>query len=74
MAKGDVYVLRSDNGWRVETEGSARRRCTHQTQAEARQAARELARRDKVQLLVHGRNGRIRERNTYGNDPRRTKE
>ena len=23
MAKGDVYVLRSDNGWRVETEGSA---------------------------------------------------
>jgi hypothetical protein len=72
MAKGDVHVVPSDRGWRVETEGSARARSTHQTQAEARQAARELARRNKVELLVHGRNGQIRERNTYGNDPRRT--
>ena len=74
MAKGDVHVLPSDKGWRVETEGSSRPRSTHRTQAEARQAARKLARRNKVELLVHGRNGRIRERNTYGKDPRRTKD
>ena len=73
MANGDVHVLPSDNGWRVETEGSSRARSTYQTQAEARQAARELARRNKVELLVHARNGRICERNTYGKDPRRSK-
>jgi hypothetical protein len=73
MAKGDVHVVPSETGWRVETEGSSRARSTHQTQAEATRAAREVARREKVELLVHGRNGRIRERSSYGEDPRRTK-
>jgi hypothetical protein len=72
MATGDVHVVPSDKGWRVEVE-AARARSTHETQAEARQAAREIARRSKAELLVHGRNGQIRERNTYGKDPRKTK-
>lgn len=73
MANGDVHVVPGDKGWRVEVEGTARARSTHQTQAEARQAAREVARRTKTELLVHGRNGQIRERNTYGVDPRSSK-
>ena len=73
MAKGDVDVVAGDKGWRVEVEGTARARSTHTTQAEARQAAREIARRSKSELLVLGRNGRIRERNTYGTDPRQSK-
>lgn len=73
MANGDVHVVPGDNGWRVEVEGGSRARSTHRTQAEARAAARDLARRDKVELLVHGRNGQIRARNTYGADPRRRK-
>jgi hypothetical protein len=56
MAKGDVHVVAGDKGWRVEVEGTARARSTHTTQAEARQAAREIARRSKSKLLVHGRN------------------
>lgn len=73
MAKGDVHVVPSDTSWRVEIEGSRRARSTHETQVEARQAAREIARRKKVELLIHGRDGRIRDRNTYGEDPRRHK-
>ena len=69
MAKGDVHVVPGDKGWRVEIEGSGRARSTHQTQAEGRQAAREIARRSKREVLIHGRNGRIRDRNSYGNDP-----
>jgi Uncharacterized protein conserved in bacteria (DUF2188) len=71
--KGDVHVVPSDKGWRVEVEADGRARSTHPTQSEARLAAREIARRSKRELLVHGRDGRIRERNTYGKDPRRTK-
>jgi len=74
MATGDIHVVPSENGWRVEAEGSDRARSTHNTQAEARSAARDLARKNKVELLVHGRNGQVRERNTYtGHDPRRSK-
>jgi len=73
MAKGDVHVVPGEKGWRVEVEGTARARSTHSTQAEARRAARVIARRSKTELLVHGRNGQIRDRNTYGTDPRRSK-
>lgn len=73
MAKSAVHVVPSDKGWRVEIEGSGRARSMHPTQAEARTAARDIARRSKSELLIHGRNGRIRERNTYGRDRRRIK-
>jgi hypothetical protein len=41
--------------------------------AEAREAAREVARRTKRELFVHGRDGRIRERDAYGTGPRSSK-
>jgi uncharacterized protein DUF2188 len=73
MANGDVHVVPSEKGWRVEVAGANRARSVHRTQAEAREAGREIARRTKRELVVHARNGQIRERNTYGRDPRRTK-
>ena len=71
--KGDVHVVPHNGRWRIEVEGTARPHSTHDTQAGARQVARDVAKRNKTELLVHGRNGRVRERNTYGRDPRRIK-
>jgi hypothetical protein len=73
MAKGDVHVVPSDQGWRVEIAADGRARSVHRTQVEARAAARQIARQNKRELFVHGRDGQIRERNTYGKDPRKTK-
>ena len=70
--KGDVHVVPSEKGWRVEIEGTGGARSTHKTQAEAAQTARRIARQNKTELLIHGRN-KVRERNTYGRDPRRSK-
>lgn len=72
MAKGDVHVVPSEQGWRVEIAAKGRARSVHRTQADAREAAREIARKTERELFVHGRDGRIRERNTYGKDPQRT--
>jgi Uncharacterized protein conserved in bacteria (DUF2188) len=71
--KGDVHVVPHERRWRVEVEVTARPRSTHDTQAAARDTAREIARKNESELLVHSRTGRIRERNTYGRDPRRSK-
>ena len=71
--QGDVHVMPADKGWRVEVEGSGRARSTHRTQSEAAKAARTIARNNKSELLIHGRNGRVRDRSTYGSGPRRTK-
>jgi hypothetical protein len=71
--KGDVHVMPSDKGWRVQIEGTGGARSTHKTQAEAAKTARRIARQNKTELLIHAKNGRVRERNTYGHDPRQIK-
>ncbi len=72
--QGDVYVVhrKEQVKWAVEVEGG-RARSTHATKAEAERAGREVARRNKSELLIHRRDGKITERNTYGRDPRRSK-
>ena len=49
--------------------GNERASSVHGTQREAIAAARETAMRQGSEMLIHGENGRIRERNTYGADP-----
>ena len=72
--QGDVHVThRKDQAkWVVEVEGG-RAQSSHRTKAEAERAARVVAKRNKSELLVHRRDGRITERSTYGRDPRRSK-
>ena len=70
--QGDVHVVRGNNGgWQVRVEGKTRAQSIHNTQAEAAAVGKEIARRNKSELLVHGRDGKIRERSTFGHDPRR---
>ena len=63
------HVVSRENGWAVRGEGNQRDTSRHRTQAEAEQAARGIAINQKSEVLIHGENGRIRERNSYGNDP-----
>jgi hypothetical protein len=49
--------------------GSERASSLHDIQAEAERAGRPLARADHTEFLLHGQDGRIRERDSYGNDP-----
>jgi ketosteroid isomerase-like protein len=66
----DVHVTPHGDGWAVQREGTQRAASVHSTQAEAEQAGREMARRDQVEFFLHGRDGQIRARDSYGNDPR----
>jgi len=63
------HVVPHEKGWAVKGEGNARASSIHATQAQAISAARETAIRERSEMLIHGENGRIRERNTYGKDP-----
>jgi uncharacterized protein YdaT len=68
MAKNQ-HVVPHPDGWAVKSEGSQRASSGHRTQEEAMQRAREIAQKQEAELFIHGRDGRIRERNSYGNDP-----
>lgn len=69
MDKNNLHVTPNSNkGWNVTPEGH-RPICTSSTQAQAEQIAKQILRRSGGELIIHGRNGRIREKNTYGSDP-----
>ncbi len=70
MSKGkNQHVVKRDDGWAVRGENNTRDTVIKPTQQEAFEAAREIARNQSSEVLIHGRDGKIRERNSYGNDP-----
>jgi uncharacterized protein YdaT len=69
MTNRNQHVVRHPSGWAVKPENGKQASSIHRTQSEAIKQARTIAKNQQSELFVHGRNGRIRERNTYGKDP-----
>ena len=67
--KPSVHVVPHAAGWAGRTAGATRVGFVASTQAEAVARARETARRTGAELVVHRRDGTIREKNSYGSDP-----
>jgi uncharacterized protein YdaT len=69
MPKRNQHVVPHANGWAIKPENGKQPSSVHSTQREAIDQARTIAKNQQSELLVHGKNGQIRERNTYGKDP-----
>lgn len=67
--KPAVHVSTHKDGWAVSKEGSKRASSVHSTQKAAAGAGRAVARRDKTEFVLHGRDGQIRVKDRSGNDP-----
>ena len=67
------HVVSHGEGWAFKAEGASEPLATFKTQSEAWEKAKSIARKERSEALLHGRNGVIRTRNTYGYDPSRTK-
>ena len=65
----NVHVVPEDGQWAVKLAGSDDVVSTHATQAEATEAGRARARTEQSELLIHGKDGQIQERDSYGGDP-----
>jgi len=68
MSRRNIHVTRRDNNsWAVIGENKERASSIHKTQAEAIEAAKEIANNSKeAEVFIHNLQNRIRERNTYG--------
>jgi len=58
-----------DGGWRVKKGGATIASSKHNTQKEAIDTARDIVRREGLELVIHGQDGRIRTKDSHGNDP-----
>lgn len=63
-----VHVVPLDGRWQVRHEGARRAVGVYSSQAEATEAAKSTLRRSGGELMVQGRDGRIRESMTLGRD------
>lgn len=69
MAKKDIHVVPHDRGWASRKEGASRVGRTFDTQGDALKAARQQAVRERVEVVTHRPDGRIRDSDSYGRDP-----
>ncbi len=68
MKKKNVHVVPSQGNWAVKSEGSTKASKITSTQKEAIGIAKRMAKNNQSELLIHGINGKIREKNSYGTD------
>jgi hypothetical protein len=63
----NLHVVPRIGGWAVRSEGRTRPASIHSSQREAIDVARKLAKKTAAtRLVIHGRDGRIKERETFG--------
>lgn len=63
------HVVKHSDGWAVKGAGNQKATRVTDTQKEAIEIAKGIAQNKNSEMLIHGKDGRIRERNSYGNDP-----
>ena len=68
MSRKSQHVVPRDGKWAVRRAGADRVSRKFDTQREAIEAARDIARNQGTELYIHGQDGRIRERDSYGKD------
>lgn len=62
------HVVPHGEDWAVKGTGNGKATIVVDTQKEAIEIAKEIAKNQKSELIIHGTNGQIREKNSYGTD------
>ena len=68
--KQNIWVTQHpDGGWQKKKENSNRSSGKFETQKEAINSAVEQAKREGTEVIVQGKDGKIRSKDSYGKDP-----
>ena len=65
----NIHVVHDGEQWKVKQENAMRRSGNFGTQREAIDRARQIAQNNGQEVAIHGLDGRIRAKHSYGNDP-----
>ena len=65
----DQHVVPHQDGWAVKGEGNKRASSVRDTQGQAIRDAQRIAKHQQGEVVIHRRNGQIRDSDSYGSDP-----
>lgn len=69
MGKNQHVVPNPNGGWDIKGEGNSKATKHTNTKAEAETIAKEIAKNQKSELVIHNKNGTISDKDSFGNDP-----
>lgn len=69
MTKKNQHVVPHKDGWAVRGEGSSKPSKVTSTQKDAIDVARQIAQNQHSEVVIHRRDGTIRDKDSYGKDP-----
>lgn len=69
MGKNQHVTKHPSGGWQVKGAGNSRATIRTTTQNQAIEIARSIARHQQSELVIHGENGKIRAKDSFGRDP-----
>lgn len=67
--KKNQWVIPNEGGWGVRGERNDKLTAKTDTKKEAIEIATEIARNQKSELIITGKDGKIQSKDSYGNDP-----
>lgn len=67
--KKNQHVVKHPKGWAVKGVENQKATVVTTTQQKAIETGRRIAINQKSELLIHGRDGKIRDKDSYGKDP-----
>jgi hypothetical protein len=65
----NIHTVYKDGKWISIREGQDKPLSSHETKKDAEIASVRQAKKDKVEHVIHGRDGKIQDKDSYGNDP-----
>lgn len=75
MSKGkNQHVTPKGDDWQVKGAGNQKATAITQTQRQAIEIAKSIAQNQKSEVVIHNVKGIIRDKDSYGNDPVRSKD
>ncbi|WP_456400470.1 DUF2188 domain-containing protein [Persephonella sp.] len=67
--KKNQHVVPHKNGWAVKGAGNKKATKVTRTKKEAENIARQIAKNQKSEVVIHNKKGKIIDKDSYGNDP-----
>ena len=65
----NIHIVKRGDHWSAVQEKAKRSSGNFHTQAEAVERAKQIAKNNGQEVCIHGVDGKIRQKNSYGNDP-----
>ncbi len=67
--QNSIHITPHEDGWQIKKAGNSKASKVCSTQKECIELGTQQAKRNGAELYIHNKQGKIREKNSFGNDP-----